>query len=296
MKKVIVTGGAGFIGSHVVDALVGKGYDVHVVDNLFAGKKELVPDGVMLHEVDIRDYESLKKACEGAEYIFHLAALPSVEGSIQDPDEAYSVNVTGTHNVLMVARDIGAKKVILSSSSSVYGDSDIFPTTEEAPYQPKSPYAMHKAMNELQMQTWSRVYGVPTVCLRYFNVYGPRMNPEGAYALVIGRFLKLRSEGKPLTITGDGTQTRDFVHVHDVASANVCAAESDVCNGEAMNIGSGSQMSINDLARAISDNIEYIEARLEPHDTCADVSIARARINWTPSITIQEGVKDLLDA
>ncbi|MDZ4205700.1 MAG: SDR family oxidoreductase [Patescibacteria group bacterium] len=295
MTKVVVTGGAGFIGSHVVDALVGKGYEVHVIDNLSGGKKEYVNDKAILHELDIRNLENIRPVIAGATYVFHFAALPRVQYSIENPVETNEVNVTGTLNVLVAAKEGRVKRVIYSASSSAYGNQSTMPLTEDMIAKPLSPYGLHKYIGELYCRVWSKVYGLPTVSLRYFNVYGPRFNPEGAYALVVGKFIKQKNEGKRLTITGDGKQTRDFTHVSDVVNANILAAESDkVGDGEVINIGAGKNQSINKIAELVGGEVEYVQARLEPKDTLADNSRALELLGWEPQVSIEEGIKELL--
>ncbi len=295
MDKVIVTGGAGFIGSHVVDALIADGYDVHIVDDLSAGKKECINPKATLYIEDIRNAEALGPIFSGARYVFHLAALPRVQYSIENPKHTNDVNLSGTLHVLIAAKDAGIERVVFSASSSVYGDQKTSPFTEEARPDPKSPYGLQKLMGEIYCAHFSEHYGLPTVSLRYFNVYGPRMNPEGAYPLVIGHFLKLKRIGKPLTITNDGTQTRDFVHVSDVVRANLLAATAGaVGHGEIINIGGGNNVSINRIAELIGGPIEYIPARYEPHDTFADIRKAKNLLGWEPRISIEEGLRGLV--
>lgn len=294
MPKIIVTGGAGFIGSHIVDALIDEGYEVHIIDNLSAGKMENVNKLATFHNVDICDREKLVEIFKGATYVFHEAALPRVQYSIENPIETNKVNVDGLLNVLEASRINGVKRLIFASSSSIYGDPDSLPTSENAQINPMSPYATHKYIGEVYLKLYSKIYNLETVCLRYFNVYGPRFDPDGAYPLVIGFFLKLRSEGKPLSITGDGSQTRDFVHVRDVARANLLAMKSEkVGNGEVINIGGGKRYSINEIAEMIGGEVEYVSPRIEPHDTEAEIKKAEEILNWEPSITLEEGIKEL---
>jgi UDP-glucose 4-epimerase len=277
--KAVVTGGKGFIGTHLTNSLRELGVDVAVVD---------------LPECDIRKPETLKSAFEGAQYVFHLAALPRVQYSIEHPVETHETNVTGTLNVLLAARDAGVKKVIYSASSSAYGDQDTMPLRENMLPKPKSPYGLHKYVGEHYMRVFSEVYNVPTVSLRYFNVYGPGASAEGAYALVIAKFLKQRMEGKAMTITGDGKQTRDFTHVRDIVKANLLAAESEnVGKGEVINIGAGNNASVNRVAELIGGPVEYVPARLEPHDTLADNSKAKELLGWEPTVTLEEGIAEL---
>lgn len=295
MEKVLVTGGAGFIGGHLVDRLVTEGYDVHIIDDLSASKRENMNAKATLHVVDIRNADDLTSLFKETRYVFHLAALPRVQYSIENPQYTNEVNLTGTLNVLVAARNAGVERVIFSASSAAYGDQKTSPFTEDMIPRPKSPYGLQKLMGEQYCAFFSSYYGLPTVSLRYFNVYGSRMNPEGAYPLVIGHFLKLKHEGKPLTITGDGTQTRDFVHVNDVIQANLLAATAPtVGNGEVINIGGNSNISINRIAELIGGPVVHIPARLEPHDTLADITKAYAVLGWRPQVTIEDGIRDLL--
>jgi UDP-glucose 4-epimerase len=294
MKKVIVTGGAGFIGSNLVDALIEKGYDVHIIDDLSNGKKENINPKAVFHQADIRNLNIIKPIIAGAEYVFHLAALPRVQYSIEYPVETNDVNVNGTLNVLIAATEAKVKKVVYSASSSAYGDQAVMPLKEGMKESPKSPYGLHKFVGELYCRTWSEVYGLPTVSLRYFNVYGARQSAEGAYALVIARFLKQKADGKPMTITGDGEQTRDFTHVRDVVNANILAAESsNVGKGEVMNIGSGKNYSVNKIAGLIGGPVEHIPARLEPKHTLADNSLAEKLIGWKPQVSLEKAIEEL---
>jgi len=295
MKKAVVTGGAGFIGSHIVDALIARGDEVHVVDNYAGGKREdRINPKATYHEVDVRDYDTLAPIVAGAEYVFHEAALPRVQFSIENPELTFSVNVGGTVSVLRAAAEGGVKRVVYAASSSAYGDQATLPLSEDLPAQPKSPYGLQKYIGELSCRLWSDVYGLSTVSLRYFNVYGPKFDPDGAYALVIGKFLKQKKEGTPLTITGDGTQTRDYTHVQDVVRANLLAAESaNVGKGEVVNIGAGRNVSVNDLAALIGGPSVHIAARLEPHDTLADNRKAKELLGWEPRVRLEDGIMAL---
>ncbi|KKU79506.1 MAG: NAD-dependent epimerase/dehydratase [Parcubacteria group bacterium GW2011_GWA2_47_7] len=294
-KRAVVTGGAGFIGSHLVDALIAKGYDVDVIDNLSAGKKEHVNPDAILHVVDIRNLEEISPIIKGADYVFHFAALPRVQYSIENPIETNEVNVTGTLNVFSAAQKGGVSRVVYSASSSAYGDQETMPLHEEMSAEPLSPYGLQKYIGEQYARLFHVVYGLSTVSLRYFNVYGPRFDPEGAYALVIGKFLKQRTDGVPISITGDGEQTRDFTHVRDVVRANILAAESpSVGNGEVINIGAGRNVSINRIAQLIGGEIVYVPARLEPKHTLASNERALKLLGWKPEIQVEEGIAELL--
>ena len=295
MKKAVVTGGAGFIGSHIVDALIARGDEVHVVDNYAGGKREdRINPKATYHEVDVRDYDTLAPIIAGAEYVFHEAALPRVQFSIENPELTFSVNVGGTVSVLRAAHEGGVKRLIYAASSSAYGDQATLPLSEDLPAQPKSPYGLQKYVGELSCRLWSEVYGLSTVSLRYFNVFGPKFDPNGAYALVIGKFLKQKKEGTSLTITGDGTQTRDFTHVSDVVQANLLAAESpNVGKGEMVNIGAGRNVSVNDLAVLIGGPSVHEAARLEPHDTLADNALAKEVLGWEPRVRLEDGIMAL---
>ena len=292
--KILVTGGAGFIGSNLVDGLVRSGHRVLIIDNLSGGRKENINPKAIFYKKDICDYKSIRPLFKGVDYVFHLAALPRVQYSIEHPLETHEANVTGTLNVLKASNEAGVKKVIYSASSSAYGDSDKLPLKEHFPAQPKSPYGLHKYIGELYCKVWTEVYGLPTVSLRYFNVYGPRNNPEGAYALVIAKFIKQRKSGQALTITGDGNQTRDFTSVHDVVRANILAMKSPrVGKGEAINIGAGKNQSINKIAKLIGGSVKYLPARFEPRDTLADNSLAKKLLGWGPRVSIEKGIAEL---
>lgn len=291
-KRAVVTGGAGFIGSHLVEALLARGYAVSVIDSLVAGKKEQVPADAVLHVVDIRDAEALPDLLKDANVVFHLAALPRVEYSIRHPVEAHEVNVTGTVNVLA---SVGkGTRVVLASSAAVYGDVDAPMLSEDLAGNPVSPYGLHKYVSEKYLALAHDLYGIETVSLRFFNVYGPRFDPEGPYALVVGRFLELRKEGKPLTIVGDGTQTRDYVHMRDIVAALIAAGESpNVGKGEMINIGTGRGTSVNELAEAFGGEREYIAPRVEPKTSCADVRRAKELLGFEAHVSLADGIAEL---
>lgn len=294
MKKIVVTGGAGFIGSHLAEELVARGYETHVVDNLSEGKREQVPEGSVFHEVDILKTQELVSILTGAEGVFHFAALPRVQFSIEHPLESHQANVDGTLSVLLAAKEAKVNRVIFASSSAVYGDQEELPFTEVMDACPNTPYAYQKYVAELYVQMFARMYGLPGISLRFFNVYGSRMDPDGGYALVIPKFLAMRSRGESLTITGDGEQTRDFTHVSDVVRACLLTLESQrIMQGEVINIGSGRNTSMNHIADLIGGERAYIPARVESRNTRADITKAKELLGWEPSITLEQGVAEL---
>jgi len=294
MDKIIVTGGAGFIGSHIVNALVDLGYEVHAVDNLYSGKKENVNSKAVLHIVDVRDKEKLISIFKNAKYVFHEAALPQVQYSIENPIETHEINVTGLLNVLEASRVNNVKRLVFAASSAAYGNQEILPLVETMEAQPLSPYGTHKYIGEIYCSLWSRIYSLETVSLRYFNVYGLGQSSTGAYASVVPRFIDLRKEGKPLTIVGTGDQTRDFVNIKEVVSANLKAMRSDkVGKGEVINIGSGHQVSVNRVAELIGGAVEYVGARIETTNTRADIRKAKELLGWEPEIALAEGIAEL---
>ena len=245
---------------------------------------------------DICDLETVRKAMNGIEYVFHVAAIPRVPLSIERPLETHAANVDGTLNVLVAARDAKVRRVIYSASSSAYGDQPTLPLREDMREHPLNPYALQKWIGEHYCRLFSELYGLETVSLRYFNVYGPRMSSEGAYATVIGIFLRQRKAGEPLSIAGDGEQTRDFTHVDDVVRANILASESNqVGKGEVINIGAGEQHSVNEIARMSGGPTTAIPARnAEARDTLADVTRARELLGWSPAVSFSEGMNGLL--
>lgn len=296
MKKVIVTGGSGFIGSNLVDALVLSGeYEVHVIDNLVAGKKENINPKAIFHEVDIRNLEELLPVFSGAEAVFHLAALPRVQYSIENPIETNEINIGGTQNVLIASGKAGVKKVVYSASGgSVYGDCDKFPTDEGVLPCPKSPYGLQKYIGEHLCRLWFEIHGIKTVSLRYFNVYGPRQSDNGAYASVVPIFLRMKKNKEEITITGDGLQTRDFVHVRDVVRANILAMENEnIGSGEVINIGGGKERSVLEIARLVGGPHKFIEARIEPIRSFSDISLAKKILGWEPNEDFEKGVEEL---
>ena len=298
--RCVVTGGCGFIGSHIVDALVRDGCEVAVLDDLSTGNLEYLNPAAELVEGSVADAEAVLAAVEGAAWVFHLAALPRVQQSVDDPIGTHAVNVNGTLNVLQAAREHGVERVVVSSSSSVYGDQETHLMTEDLSPNPLSPYGLHKLIGEQYADLFAALFGMQIVSLRYFNVYGPRQSAEGAYALVIPHFLRLRDEGKPLTVYGDGCQTRDYVHVEDVARANLNAANSELPQGRAvaLNVGSGEETSVNEIAAMGGGEVEHIipnpRGAFEELRKCADTSRAKSVISWEPGILLAEGIDSVL--
>lgn len=297
MAKVIVTGGAGFIGSHLVDALVARGDEVIVVDNLSTGRRKNVNQKASFFKRDICRFWKICLLFEDVDYVFHCAALARVPLSVEKPYETHMVNVQGTINVLVASALAGVRKVIHSSSSSVYGDQATLPLREDMTPNPASPYGRQKHYVETFCRDFSKVRRLNIVCLRYFNVYGPRGASDHPYSLVIGKFLKNLKERKSSIIYGDGGQTRDFTHVTDVVRANISAAESPFAGVGAMdiiNIGAGKNYSINQLAGIIGGSYNHVPARSgEPRHTLADVSKAKKLLCWEPAVSLEDGIFDL---
>ena len=291
--KILVTGGAGFIGSNLVDKLINEGYKVFVIDNLSSGKKENLNKKAIFYKADICNLNKIFPLFKGIDYVFHLAANPRVLFSVENPIESHKVNVDGTLNVLYASYKNKVKRLIFASSSAVYGDIKKLPLREDMKPNTISPYGLHKLIGEYYCKLFSNIYNLETVCLRYFNVYGPKMDPEGPYALVIGKFLKLKKENKPLTIYGDGKQTRDFIYVDDVAKANILAMKSKkVGKGEVINICSGKNYSINYIAKLIGGKKIYLPARKgEMKHTLGDNSLAKKLLGWKPKVNLEEGIK-----
>jgi len=297
MAKYLVTGGAGFIGTNIVIQLLELGHSVRVIDNYAGGKMEnRIQDGAEYFEGDIRSMEDLNKAMDGIDGVFHLAALPRMSFSIEHPEETNDVNVSGTLKVLIAARDNGVKRVVYSASSSAYGGSeDNEPVKESRLPNPKSPYGLQKYVCEHYVRLFSELYGLEGVSLRYFNVYGPYMDPEGDYALVVGKFLKQVKEGKPMTICGDGEYYRDYTHVIDVTRANILAITKDtVGKGEVINIGNGNPQSVNTLAKLIGgETINIPDRPGDPRRTYADNTKAKELLGWEPTVKFEDGIAEL---
>lgn len=297
----VVTGGAGFIGSHLVDALTGTGRDVVVVDNLSVGRLsnlERHKNAANVHFIqgDVADRTLMRDALAGADRVFHLAALADIVPSVQEPERYFDANVNGCYAVAEAARHNGVRRVLYAASSSCYGVPPMYPTPETAPIDPRYPYALTKNLGEQILMHWAQLYDLPVVALRLFNVYGPRARTSGSYGAVFGVFLAQMLAGKPLTVVGDGTQTRDFTFVADVVAAFIAAAESSRA-GEIYNVGTGAPVSVNRLVELLGvKETQYIPKRPgEPDCTCADVSRIKQDLGWSAQTSIEEGVARMLE-
>lgn len=297
MSTYLITGGAGFIGTNLVEKLLADGHAVKVYDNFAGGKKEdRMKDGAEYIEADIRDTERLTKELAGVDGIFHMAALPRVTYSVEEPILTHDVNVNGTLSVLVAARDVGVKRVVFSSSSSAYGSNDSDLLVEDGLVKmPISPYALHKFVGEHYCRLFSSLYNLETVSLIYFNVYGKYFDPNGAYALVIGKFLTQVKNGKPMTVCGDGEYFRDYTHVEDVVKANMLAMMGEkVGNGETINIGGGNPTSVNQLVEIIGGEHTNVPDRPgDPRYSAADNTKAKELLDWDVTIKLEDGIATL---
>jgi len=302
MKNILVTGGAGFIGSNLVIRLVADGYNVVVIDDLSTGNINNlhgVRESIEFLERDLSNVKisflayTLKS--RNIDTVFHLAALARVQPSIEDPITFNNINVNGTLNLLFACHKANVNRVVYSASSSAYGNAEILPTSEDAPLNPLSPYGLQKLIGEQYCKMFSKVYGLDTCSLRYFNVYGERMNLEGAYRLVMGIFAKQITEGKPLTITNDGNQRRDFTYVGDVIQANILAGiYKKPLNGEVFNIGNGDNYSVNEVADMMGGEKTYGEIRIEPFETLADNTKAKFVLGWQPKGDLETWINNYM--
>jgi nucleoside-diphosphate-sugar epimerase len=301
MAKYLVTGGAGFIGSHISDALVRQGHDVVVFDNLSTGRRENMQAferDIVFVEADVRDTEALDRATRGVDYVIHQAALASVPRSIDDPTSSQQVNTQGTLNVLLAAKANGVKRVVYASSSSIYGDSEVLPKIESMTPNPKSPYAAAKLGGEQYCLIFSEVYGLPTTSLRYFNVFGPRQDPKSQYAAVIPIFVTSLIEQKRPTIFGDGEQSRDFTYIDNVVAANLRACEDKDAAGKVYNVACGDRFTLNELYSKlrgiIGTDIEPVYDEVRPGDvkhSQADISLIEKDLNFEVLVGFDEGLE-----
>ena len=300
--RCVVTGGAGFIGSHLVERLLADGHEVVVLDDFSTGRAGNLESSaedprLRVHEVDVVDESKVGPLVQGADWLFHLAALADIVPSIQRPIDYHRSNVDGTVSVLEAARAAGVSRFVYAASSSCYGIPDLYPTPEDAELRPEYPYALTKAVGEQYVLHWAKVYGLPALSLRFFNVYGPRARTSGTYGAVFGVFLAQKLAGRPFTVVGDGEQTRDFTFVTDVVDACVTAARSDRSGG-VYNVGSGRATSVNRLVELLGDEGGVVNVPRrpgEPDCTLADITRIRADLAWEPQVTVDEGVARLLD-
>ena len=299
--RYVVTGGAGFIGSNTVDELVRRGHSVVVLDDLSAGKEENlaeVRNKITFIKGSITDMETLQKAMHQAEYVIHLAARTSVPRSVKDPIETNRINIDGTLNVLVAARDNKVKRVVFAASSSAYGETPTLPKIETMQPQPISPYGVTKYVGELYAQTFGRCYGLENVCLRYFNIFGPRQDPDSPYSGVLSRFAKAFLEEDQPVIYGDGEQTRDFTFVDNAVQANLLACEAPAASGNTINIGTGASVSLNHTLQLLRQlTAKNLEAKYDParegdiRDSLADIQKARQMLGYDPTVMFAEGLQ-----
>jgi len=304
LARTLVTGGCGFIGSHLVDSLLEEGHDVIVVDNLSSGRidnLERVLPRIQLHEHDIRNFDMLCELMRGVDFVFHQAAVASVGKSVMDPVETHEVNVHGTLNVLLAAKEARVKRVIFASSAAIYGSISSPTKVENLGFMPLSPYAASKLAGEGYMQAFYHSYGLETLCLRYFNVYGPRQDPNSDYAAVIPSFALALLRGDRPTIYGDGTQSRDFCYVKDVAKANILATRAASACGQPINIGSGRAITVNDLAsemrQILVQSAEPLYTETRPGDvrhSLASIDRASEQLRYSPEISLRIGLEETL--
>jgi nucleoside-diphosphate-sugar epimerase len=299
--RYLVTGGAGFIGSNIVDELVRRGHDVAVLDDLSSGKRinlEQVAGKVDLRVGSITDLDTIQKACEGADYVIHLAARTSVPRSVKDPIESNRINIDGTLNVLMAARDAKVRRLVFAASSSAYGETPVLPKVETMPPAPISPYGVTKYVGELYAQVFGRVYGLENACVRYFNVFGPRQDPTSQYSGVLSRFMLAVLEGKKPVIYGDGEQSRDFTFIENVVDETLRACEAPDASGRVFNGGTGSRITLNQVIGLLAKiSGQPIEAVYDPprngdiRDSQADISLARRVLGYEPKVQFEEGLR-----
>lgn len=292
-QTILVTGGAGFIGSNLVDRLISQENRVIVIDDLSTGKKENLNPQADFYQLSICDFEKIKPLFQGVDYVFHLAALARVPLSVKDPVGTSKANIIGTISVFKASSDNKVKRVIFASSSSVYGDQEKLPLVEDMIPNPISPYALQKLAGEQWAKIFKDLYSLPVVSLRFFNIYGPRNDPESDYSLVIAKFLKQKSEARALTIFGDGEQTRGFCYIDDLVEANIKAMESNkLKGGEVINIGSDQDRSVNYLAKLLGGKVQYLSPRQgDVLHTRADISLAKELLDWEPKVSFEQGVE-----
>ena len=307
MSKVLVTGGAGFIGSNLTEALLQRGHSVRVLDDFSTGKRENLTfekayPSLEIIEGDLRDLSSCRKVVQGMEYVFHQGALPSVQRSVEDPETSHAVNAGGTLNILLASREKGVKRVMYAASSSVYGDTPTLPKHEEMPPNPLSPYALQKYIGEQYCRLFYQLYGLETVSLRYFNIFGPKQDPNSLYSAVIPKFIDALLQGSSPTIYGDGEQSRDFTFIENVVQANLLAMSAASLHGEAINIACGKRISLNQLLSVLKEILgskqspRYQEVRKgDVKHSLADIRRGKEIINYEPNVGIEAGLRKTVD-
>ncbi|GAB4541698.1 MAG: SDR family oxidoreductase [Anaerolineales bacterium] len=302
--KYLITGGAGFIGSHITRALLSQGADVRILDNFSSGKRENLNGlDVEIIEGDLRDEAKVKQAVKGAEIIFHEAAFVSVPESMQKPQECFDVNVTGTSNLFEAARNANIRRVVIASSAAVYGDSEIMPLAEDTPLRPLSPYAASKRVDEIYAELYTRSFNLEVVALRYFNVYGPRQRPDSMYAAAVPIFIRRMLDNQPVTIFGDGGQTRDLVNVRDVAQANLLAAQHPAAPGNIFNVCTGVETRLLDLLDILYQIFPNAPKHIHAEPRAGDIyrSIGTPKkimetLGFQPQVSLADGVREAVDA
>ena len=305
MSLYLVTGGAGFIGSHLAEALVGRGERVRVVDSLVTGNRRNLAhlQGVDFIEGDLAEFDVARRVVEGVDFVLHQAAIPSVPRSVKDPMTSHRANVDASLNVLTASRDAGVKRVVYAGSSSAYGNSPTLPKVETMPAAPLSPYALQKFVSEQYCQLFTRLYGLETVTIRYFNVFGPRQDPTSPYSGVISLFIRALSEGRPPTIYGDGEQTRDFTYVANVVDGVLRACHAPDATGEVINVATGGRVSLNQLFRAVRDlmggTVEPLYAAVrqgDVRDSQADIQKASRLLGYAPTVGFEAGLAKTIES
>lgn len=299
--KTIVTGGCGFIGSHLTELLLNEGHDVLVIDNLSTGRLLNIEHlkefrSLRMLQTDISEFETIEQEFKNTDWVFHIAALADIVPSIEQPLKYHKSNVDGTISVLEACRKHKIKHLVYAASSSCYGIPDVYPTPETAEIRPQYPYAVTKNIGEQYVMYWNQIYGLPATSLRFFNVYGPRSRTSGTYGAVFGVFLAQKIHNRPFTVVGDGSQTRDFTFVTDIANACYTASKSENSSGQILNVGSGDTYSVNLLTELLKGEVIHIPKRPgEPDCTFADISKIRKILKWEPKVTFEEGVKEMID-
>lgn len=305
-KKILITGGAGFIGSNLTKALLEKGAKVRVLDNFITGRRRNIEpflggDNFELIEGDLRNYSTVKRAAEGMDYTLHQGALPSVPRSIKDPVTTNNINILGTLNVLEAAKEAGVKRVVYASSSSIYGDSETLPKREDMPVRPLSPYALSKYTGERYCQMFHQIYGLETVCLRYFNVFGPNQDPTSQYAAVIPKFINLIMKNEAPVIYGDGSQSRDFTYVENVIEANLLACGANEGAGEVFNVAYGKSFNLLQLVGSINNHLSkdikprFTDSRSgDVKHSLASVERAKIKLGYEPKVNFEQGLEKLI--